>query len=409
MKVYSQLERAQLENKASDYSGGTAKGLAWINTSTNLAKIDDGTSVRTLVTTDNTQTLTNKTISTASNTIQSGAATDGQVLTADGAGGVAWETPDAVLDSADFLLNLSLAASVGSSALTIAVKDKAGSDPSAGSPVRVGFRNATSATGTYTQVSITSALSMTVSSGSTLGHASGVAQYIYVYLINNAGAAELAVSSIIFDEGSVVSTTAEGGAGAADSIRTMYSTSARSNVPCRLVGRILSTQATAGTWASSPTEIAVGKFHNQVIHANYTTNTAQSMGSGTPTPVDFEDKVADTHNAVTVGGGWVFTAPESRVYHISAAVGLTGSAAWAVGETTTLMLYVNGSSVRHLDTDDAHESSTLALTMSGATTYYVPAGQTIQIAVDQGSGSSINTDGNANKCWVSITAIPGKI
>lgn len=61
MKVFSQLVRAQVENKGSDYAGATAKGLVWINTSSNLVKFDDGTAVRTLVTTDNTQTLTNKT------------------------------------------------------------------------------------------------------------------------------------------------------------------------------------------------------------------------------------------------------------------------------------------------------------------------------------------------------------
>lgn len=40
-------------------------------------------------------TLTNKTISTASNTIQSGAASNGQVLTANGSGGTSWASPAA--------------------------------------------------------------------------------------------------------------------------------------------------------------------------------------------------------------------------------------------------------------------------------------------------------------------------
>jgi len=61
MKVYSQLVSAQAENKASDYSSGT-KGRYWFNTSTSLLKYDSGSAVKTVVSTDDTQTLTNKTL-----------------------------------------------------------------------------------------------------------------------------------------------------------------------------------------------------------------------------------------------------------------------------------------------------------------------------------------------------------
>jgi hypothetical protein len=46
------------------------------------------------------------------------------------------------------LRNIGLAASVAASALTIALKDAAGNDPSAASPVLVGMRSATLTTGT---------------------------------------------------------------------------------------------------------------------------------------------------------------------------------------------------------------------------------------------------------------------
>lgn len=48
-----------------------------------------------LLTTSNSKSVTNKTISTASNTIQSGVATAGQVFTADGGGGTSWTSPAA--------------------------------------------------------------------------------------------------------------------------------------------------------------------------------------------------------------------------------------------------------------------------------------------------------------------------
>ncbi len=163
--------------------------------------------------------------------------------------------------------NLGLACSVGSSALTISLKIKTGTDPSASDPVRISFRNATPATGTYNTRSAVAATSLVVSSGSTLGTASGVESYLFVYAIDNAGTIELGVSSRLFDEGLIASSTAEGGAGGADSSSTLYSTTARSDVPIRLIGRLTVTEATAGTWATAPSVITL-------LPSTITTNTS---------------------------------------------------------------------------------------------------------------------------------------
>lgn len=192
--------------------------------------------------------------------------TDGFVLSADSSTstGIKWVSNPASNDYSGQLTNHSVNATVAANALTIALKDKGGSDASAGSPILVAQRNATVTVGRYNQRSVTGALSLVVSSGSTLGHTSGIACYAFIYLIDNSGTQELAISSSLFDEGSIVSTTAEGGAGAADSQFVMYSTTARSNVPCRLIGRILSNQATAGTWASAMSEISLPPVENFV-------------------------------------------------------------------------------------------------------------------------------------------------
>jgi hypothetical protein len=157
------------------------------------------------------------------------------------------------------LVNGYLTATVATNALTIAIKTKAGTDPSATDPVLVLFRSSTLATGTYNVRSITAATSVTVSSGSTLGTTSAVQSQINVLAIDNAGTVELAVvnnsGALLLDETTLISTTAEGGAGAADSADVYYSTTARASVPYRNIGYVVSTQATAGTWASSPTQI----------------------------------------------------------------------------------------------------------------------------------------------------------
>lgn len=139
-------------------------------------------------------------------------------------------------------------ASVAANALTLTIN-----------PCFLDFRSTTLTDGTPVIRSILSSISLTVSSGSTLGTTNGVQSDIAVLAIDNAGTVEVAVvnmsGGVDLSETGLISTTAEGGAGAADSASVIYSTTARSNVAYRVVGFIRSTQATAGTWASAPSVV----------------------------------------------------------------------------------------------------------------------------------------------------------
>lgn len=148
-----------------------------------------------------------------------------------------------------------ITAAVGSSALTIALKTAAGADPAATSSLPIPFRHATLTNGAVAVRESVAATSLVISSGSTLGHTSGVAANIYVYALDTGSAVELAASSTFYGTSFIGSTTAEGGAGGADSATTIYSTTSRSNVAMRLLAVLVSTQATAGTWAAVPTDI----------------------------------------------------------------------------------------------------------------------------------------------------------
>jgi len=153
--------------------------------------------------------------------------------------------------------NYSVACSAAANALTIALKNSAGTDPSGISPCVFSFRNTTAATGDFSSVSSTAATSIVLSSGSTLGQTSGAAATIFVYVLNNAGTVELAVTGTKKDESIVHTTTAEGGAGGADSATTLYSSTSRTGVAIRLIAVLVNTQATAGSWASVPSKISL--------------------------------------------------------------------------------------------------------------------------------------------------------
>jgi hypothetical protein len=187
----------------------------------------------TLAATTGTITTVNATTITATGTITA------ETLTFEG-GGSMTKPPEPGIQS--------ITASIAASALTVTLN-----------PTTLDFRSATLTSGTVVSRVIASAISVVVSSGSTLGTVSATPSRIVVLALDNAGTVELAVVNISggnnLTETGLISTTAEGGAGAADSASTIYSTTARTNVAYRVVGYVESTQTTAGTWAVTPSTI----------------------------------------------------------------------------------------------------------------------------------------------------------
>lgn len=141
-----------------------------------------------------------------------------------------------------------VSASVASNAMTLTLN-----------PCALDFRSSSLTSGTVNRRTVSTAITLVISSGSTLGTTSALASRVLILAIDNAGTVELAAINAAngtnLTETGLITTTAEGGAGAADSISTIYSTTARTNVPYRVVGFVDSTQTTAGTWASAPTLI----------------------------------------------------------------------------------------------------------------------------------------------------------
>ena len=139
-----------------------------------------------------------------------------------------------------------ITASVGASALTVTLN-----------PTILNFRDTPLTSGTINTRTVAAAISVVVPSTATLGTVSAQQSRLVVIALDNAGTVELAVVNIAggnnLDETTLISTTAISAAAASASV--VYSTTARTSLPFRVVGYIESTQATAGTWATAPTTI----------------------------------------------------------------------------------------------------------------------------------------------------------
>ena len=164
----------------------------------------------------------------------------------------------------------SISASVGSSALTISA-----------SALSLDFRSTAAGSGTVTKVTGTPA-NLVIPSGATLGTTNGQLSRLIPLCMNNGGVLELAVvnaaSGLVLDETGFISTTAI--SSSSNSSSTIYSTTARSNLPYRVLGYAESTQTTAGTWAAAMSAIQ-GAGGKEIITSRITTNATVATTSGT--------------------------------------------------------------------------------------------------------------------------------
>lgn len=337
----------------------------------------------------------------ASTVVRQAAGTNGYVLRANSGqtNGIEYALPD---NANSCLQNVGIAATCAASALTIALKTSAGNDASSTDPIFIGFRNATSGTGQSSIVSVTGALSTVISSGSTAGQYNAVESYIYVYAINNAGTVELAWTRTAVEDGSIQTTTAEGGAGGADSASVLYSTTARTGVAVRLIGRLTNTQATAGTWATNPSEISIWPFEVFPIVAKYTTNAAQAVVGGNI--IDFEDRVYDSNSCVTTGASWKFTSPKTTKYKVSYNI-RTDSVAASVGNLFGGDLNLNGASAGFGFIDVCENTGSRAYNSTGNVTLVIPKGEYIDVRFTENL-PAVSLINSGNYEYIMIEEIP---
>lgn len=194
--------------------------------------------------------------------------------------------------------NLQIYTSVASNALTIGIYGTdTGAAPTTLKPLEIIFRNSSNGIGNYVKRQVTAATTLVVPSGTTLGTTNGVEAALWVYAIDNDGTVELGVSNFsIVDTSLPVSSTAISG-GATRGV--LYSTTARTSKPARLIAKILSTQTTAGTWATNPSTYQIGNFSTYVSP----TITRYTSGTSATYTVPKNVKYLVIHACGAGGGG----------------------------------------------------------------------------------------------------------
>lgn len=124
------------------------------------------------------------------------------------------------------------------------------------------------------------------------------------------------------------------------------------------------------------------------IVAIYNTGAGASIANTGSPILNFDNKVKDTHNAVTTGASWKFTAPESGFYHVSfnyAFVDFTRASNFRISNS----INVNGSQRLHFLWEDGASSVTSRIGAGGDGLVYLNKGDEVDLSVDQNNSGSI--------------------
>jgi len=145
----------------------------------------------------------------------------------------------------------------------------------------------------------------------------------------------------------------------------------------------------------------------EVVAARYTTAAGQSIANAATPIVDFGTKVFDTHNAVTTGASWKFTAPYSGKYRITSSLRYANGLAWVAGGGVASLIYKAGSTYASSDTMVAAAGTFGSSSPSSSITSTVDmsAGEYIDIRTvhSESSARALLTSGNYN--FVEITKV----
>lgn len=146
----------------------------------------------------------------------------------------------------------------------------------------------------------------------------------------------------------------------------------------------------------------IKSFYRPKVSVTYNTASAQSMTAATFTTINFNSLVTDTLSSVTTGAGWVFTAPRDDTYLLSVSI---RPSAQAAGSEAQIYIYKNGAQVRRIYKGRNTHTAADDQNLQGSTAIPLSKGDTINF---RGLLSTTqNLTNTADDNWVSINSQGG--
>lgn len=150
---------------------------------------------------------------------------------------------------------------------------------------------------------------------------------------------------------------------------------------------------------SGPAQIAA----SESVNARYSSAAGQAL-TNSFAQVDFGTKVFDSHNAVTTGSSWKFTAPVSGVYSVKPYL-QTGTYTGVVAATVQVELYKNGASVSRFDTFMSLTTGTHVAALKGGDLIQLLAGDYIDVRIIKDASLTVSLAASAATVYVNITRV----
>ena len=143
-----------------------------------------------------------------------------------------------------------------------------------------------------------------------------------------------------------------------------------------------------------------------MIVARYSTAAAQSIPNNSDTIIRFDTVNYDTHSAVTTGASWHFTSPLSSYYLINVAILFAATNTWVDQEYVVMTAYINSAGISRMGFSSHHGSaSSIFVACAGSDTFYLAAGDTLDVRVTQTSGAALALHNAADYNYISISRL----
>jgi hypothetical protein len=141
-----------------------------------------------------------------------------------------------------------------------------------------------------------------------------------------------------------------------------------------------------------------------IVAAMYTQTSGTTTIGTSDTVINFDTKVLDTRNAVTVGAGWVFTVPIAGYYQVTSCVRFAANSDFDKDNSAVLKLYVNGGYGKNLDFFEGFDQDTsYTVSLSGTGMLHCAVGDTLDIRASQDAAvGGIASVATAALTWVDI-------